>query len=174
MEDNKEEAPMTHYKLLKTEKGKTCYLEINTYILHYSQKLKNGDIIYRFKYYKDTNIKCKAYLKLDKNNKFISKDQEHSCTVDEKKVKNLIIMNDIKESISNKEIIYNIKPKDIFDNSIRKAIKRKKDEEPLENEIKENDNHISIKNEPLPNYTNLKSSIYRNLNKNLLKDIENL
>ena len=174
MEDKKEEDPMTHYKLLKTEKGKTCYLENKTYILHYSQKLKNGDLIYRCKYYKEANIKCKAYLKLDKNNKFISNDQEHSCTVDEKKVKNLLIMNDIKESISSKEIIYNIKPKDIFDNSIRKAIKRKNDEEPLENEIKENDNHISIKNEPLPNFINLKSTIYRNINKNLPKDIEKL
>lgn len=53
---------MTHYKLLKTEKGKTCHLENNTYILHFSQKLKNGDLIYRCKYYKDTNIKCKAFL----------------------------------------------------------------------------------------------------------------
>lgn len=78
-------------------------------------------------------------------------------------------MNDIKESISNKEIIYNIKPKDIFDNLIRKAIKRRKDEEPIEN-----DNHIIIKNEPLPNFINLKSSIYRNINKNIPKDIENL
>ena len=83
-------------------------------------------------------------------------------------------MNDIKSNIENKEIIYNIKPKDIFDSSIRKAFKRKSDEEPENKEIKENDNHISIKNEPMPNFTNLKSAIYRNLNKSMPKDIENL
>ena len=49
MEDKKEEDPMGNYKLLKTEKGKECYLENNKYILHYSQKLKNGDLIYRYK-----------------------------------------------------------------------------------------------------------------------------
>ena len=124
MEDKKEEDPMGNYKLLKTKKGKTCYLEHNKYILHFSQKLKNGDLIYRCKYYKDTKIKCKAYLKLDKNNKFISNDKGHSCVVDEKKVQNLFNMNDIKSNIENKEIIYNIKPKDIFDSSIRKAFKR--------------------------------------------------
>ena len=174
MEDNKEEDPMGNYKLLKTEKGKTCYLENNKYILHYSQKLKNGDLIYRCKYYKDSKIKCKAYLKLDKNNKFISNDKGHSCVVDEKKIQNLLLMNDIKSNIENKEIIYNIKPKDIFDSSIRKAFKRKSDEEPENKEIKENDNHISIKNEPMPNFSNLKSAIYRNLNKSMPKDIENL
>ena len=83
-------------------------------------------------------------------------------------------MNDIKSNIENKEIIYNIKPKDIFDSSIRKAFKRKSDEDPENKEIKENDNHISIKNEPMPNFTNLKSAIYRNLNKSMPKDFENL
>ena len=52
---------MNQYKLLKTEKGKSWYLENNKYIFHYSQQLKNDIIIYICKYYKNTNIKYKAY-----------------------------------------------------------------------------------------------------------------
>ena len=35
-------------------------IKSDKYILNYSNKLKNGDIIFICKYYKDQNIKCKA------------------------------------------------------------------------------------------------------------------
>lgn len=62
--------------------------------------------------------------------------------------------------------LFNIKCKDIFDSSIKKADKRRKDEEPIENKLK--------KNRSLPNLINLKSTNYRNLNKNFPKEMENL
>ena len=77
-------------------------------------------------------------------------------------------------NISPNDIIYNIKPRDIFDTPISKAVKRKSYVDPEGKEIKENDNHISIKMEPIPNFANLKSSIYRNINKNIPKDVEDL
>ena len=54
-------------------------------------------------------------------------------------------MNDIRGNISQNDIIYNVKPKDIFDATIPKAVKRKSYVDPDGKEIKENDNHISIK-----------------------------
>ena len=174
MEQIEKGDPMKDYIKIQTEKGKDCYLESDKYVLHYSNKLKNGDRIYRCKFYKDQNIKCKDFLKLSENNDFVDRDNNHSCVVDEKKVQNLKITNDIRANISQSEIIYNVKPRDIFDASIRKAIKRKSDIDPKEKEIKENDNHISIKMVPIPNFVNLKSVIYRTINKNIPKDVENI
>ena len=51
-------------------------------------------------------------------------------------------MNEIKDNISKNEIIYNVKQRELFESSIRKAIKRKKGNDPDESEIKEEDNHI--------------------------------
>ena len=67
-----------------------------------------------------------------------------------------------------------MKPKELFESSIRKAIKRKKDNDPDESEIKEEDNHISIKTNQQPYFENIRSSMYRLINKNIPKDIENL
>ena len=41
-------------------------------------------------------MKYELYLKLDKNNKFISNDQEHNCKLDGKKVENLFFLEDKK------------------------------------------------------------------------------
>ena len=81
-------------------------------------------------------------------------------------------MNEIKDNITNNEIIYNVKQREIFESSIRKAIKRKRDNNPDENEIKEEDNHINIKKDSKPIFENVKSSMYRYINKNIPKDIE--
>ena len=83
-------------------------------------------------------------------------------------------MNEIKDNISKNEIIYNVKPRELFESSIRKAIKRKKDNDLDEIEIKEEDNHINIKTNPQPYFGNIRSSMYRLINKNIPKDIENL
>ena len=53
---------MKNYKEIKTEKGKKSYLEKDKYILYYSNTFKNGDKIFRCKYYRDKNLKCKAFL----------------------------------------------------------------------------------------------------------------
>ena len=174
MKDNKKADIMKNYKEIKTEKGKECYLEKDKYILYYSNTLKNGDKIFGCKYYKDKNIKCKAFLKISIKGEFISNDETHSCVVDEKKVQNIKIMNEIKDNISKNEIIYNVKPRELFELSIRKAIKRKKDNDPNESENKEEDNHISIKTNQQPILGNIKSFMYRLINKNIPKDIENL
>ena len=173
MKDNKKSDIMKNYKEIKTEKGKECYLEKDKYILHYSNILKNGDKIFRCKYYRDKSIKCKAFLKISNKGEFVSNEETHSCVVDEKKVQNIKIMNEIKDNISKDEIMNNVKPRELFESSIRKAIKRKNDEDPDENEIKEEENHISIKNSPQPYFGNIKSSLYRLINKNIPKDIEN-
>ena len=91
-----------------------------------------------------------------------------------KKFQNIKIMSEIKDNISKNEIIYNMKPRELFESSIRKAIKRKKDIDPDESEIKEEDNLISIKTSQQPYLVNIKSSMYRFVNKNIPKDIENL
>ena len=83
-------------------------------------------------------------------------------------------MNEIKDNISNNEIIYNVKPRELFESSIRKTMKRKNDNDPNENEIKEEDNHISIKTNQQPYFGNIRSSLYRHINKNIPKDIESL
>ena len=60
MEDQKEAI-----KKYLTEKGKSCYIESDKYIMHFSQKNSNSDLTYRCKYYKDKEIKCKAFVKFD-------------------------------------------------------------------------------------------------------------
>ena len=50
MNDNKKADIMKNYKEIKTKKGKECYLEKDKYILYYIFILKNGDIIFIFKY----------------------------------------------------------------------------------------------------------------------------
>ena len=88
MEDNKKADIMKNYKEIKTEKGKECYLEKDKYILYYSNTLKNGDKIFRCKYYKDKNIKCKAFLKISSSWEFVSNDVTNSCVVDGSKYQN--------------------------------------------------------------------------------------
>ena len=166
MKDNKKSDIMKNYKEIKTEKGKECYLEKDKYILYYSNTLKNGDKIFRCKYYRDKDLKCKAFLKISSKGEFVSNDETHSCVVDEKKVQNIKIMNEIKDNISKNEIIYNVKPRELFESSIRKAIKRKKDNDPDESEIKEENNHISIKTNPQPYFEKITSSMYGLVNKN--------
>ena len=174
MKDNKKADIMKNYKEIKTEKGKECYLEKDKYILYYSNTLNNGDKIFRCKYYRDKDLKCKAFLKISSEGEFVSNDETHSCVVDEKIVKNIKIIKEIKDNISKNEIIYNVKPRELFESSIRKAIKRKKDNDPDEIQIKEEDNHINIKTNPQPYFGNIRSSMYRLINKNILKDIQNL
>ena len=83
-------------------------------------------------------------------------------------------MSEIKYNVSKNEIIYNVKTRELFESSIRKAIKRKKDIDPDKGEIKEEDINISIKSNQLPNLGNIKSFMYKFINKNVSKDIENL
>ena len=124
MKDNKKADIMKNYKEIKTEKGKECYLKKDKYILYYSNTLKNCDKIFRCKYYRDKNLKSKAFLKICSKGEFLSNDETQSCVVDEKKVQNIKILSEIKDNISKDEIIYNVKPRELFESSIRKVIKR--------------------------------------------------
>ena len=103
-------------------------------------------------------------MKIFSKGEFVSNDETHSCVINEKKVQNIKIMNEIKDNISKNEIIYNVKPRELFESSIRKAIKRKKDNDPDESEIKKEDNHISIKTNQQQIFGNIKSSMYRFIN----------
>ena len=87
MEDNKKADIMKNYKEIKTEKGKECYLEKDKYILYYSNTLKNGDKIFRYKYYRDKNLKCKAFFKISNKGEFVSNGQTYSCVLDVKRSK---------------------------------------------------------------------------------------
>ena len=53
-------------------------------------------------------------MKISSNGEFLSNDETHSCVVNEKSVKNFKLLSEIKDNISNNEIIYNVKPREIF------------------------------------------------------------
>ena len=74
-----------------------------------------------------------------------------------------------KKLIGEENVIYVVKARSIFDTFVKKAIKRKSEEDP-EEEIKElNNNNISInyKHNANPSFNNVRASIYRYINKNI-------
>ena len=84
-------------------------------------------------------------------------------------------MNDAKESLNKTEDIYNIKARDIFNNSIKKAIKRKSDFDGKDEEKEEKNNfNIDYKHKNIPTFDNVKHNIYRYINKHIPKDVDNL
>ena len=88
-----------------------------------------------------------------------------------KKIQSLMITNESKNIISNDDI-YNIKARSLFDLSIKKVIKRKNDD--LPKEIDRDKNHIEYKSITSTTFYNVRNNIYRNINKNIPKDIDNL
>ena len=54
-------------------------------------------------------------------------------------------MSEIKDNISKYEIIFNLNLRELFESSIRKSIKNKKESDHDKSEIKEEDNYINIK-----------------------------
>ena len=97
------------------------------------------------KYYKEKIIKCKAYAKFNKDGNLEEVNNEHSFKVDDGQIKKILIQNEVKIFIKEHEDIYNIKIKDIFDSSVKKIFKRKSDKIPEDEDIKEDDNHINVK-----------------------------
>ena len=87
MKDNKKADIMKNYKEIKTEKGKECCLEKDKYLLYQGNSLKNCNKIFRCKYYRDKDIKCKPFLKISSKREFISNDETHFGVVDEKRSK---------------------------------------------------------------------------------------
>ena len=93
-----------------------------------------------------------------------------------KKIKSLKLKNKAKKLIEEENLIYDVKARNIFDNSVKKVIKRKSAEDPKE-EIKElNNNSISInyKHNDNPSFNNVRASICRYINKKIPKDIEDI
>ena len=78
-EENKKSDIMKNYKEIRIAKGKVYYQEKEKYLLYYSNTLKNCDKIFRCKYYKEQNIKCKAFLKISYNYEFVSNDETTQC-----------------------------------------------------------------------------------------------
>ena len=69
---------MKNYKEIKTAKRKLCYLEKEKYTLYYRNTLKIVDKIFRCKYYKEQNIKCKTFWKISRNGEFVSNEETYS------------------------------------------------------------------------------------------------
>ena len=172
--ENQKETTKKYIKYL-TEKGKPCYIEEDKYIMHFSQKKSNGDLTYRCKFYKDKVNKCKAYVTFDNNEMIKDYNDNHNCIIDTMQIKKLKIMNEAKEALNNIEDIYNIKARDIFNNSIKKAIKRKSDVEKEDEQKDKKENlNIDFKYKINPTFDNIKHNIYRYINKHIPQDIDNL
>ena len=75
-------------------------------------------------------------------------------------IKKLKIMNDAKEALNKTEDIYNIKARDIFNNSIKKAIKCKSDFDGESEEKEEKNNfNIDYKHKNTPTFDKVKHNI---------------
>ena len=110
------------YKKMLTGKNKECLIENDEYILYLNHEDKNDNKTFRCKFYKDNQIKCKAFAKFDRNNTLISYNDQHSCVIDEKKIKSLKLKNEAKNLIGEENVIYDVKARNIFDTSVKKAI----------------------------------------------------
>ena len=55
------------YKKMLAWKNKECLIENDEYILCLNHEDKNGNKTFRCKFYKDNQIKCKAFAKFDRN-----------------------------------------------------------------------------------------------------------
>lgn len=90
----------------------------------------------------------------------------------------LLVNNEIKTSIDNTSIPFNIKAKVLSNTAQKKAIKKKNCEEPDNENIDKlkikDKNHINVRDQWSPSFKNHKSVLYRYLNKSLPKDVENL
>ena len=102
----------------------------------------------------------KVFVKFDINEKIISYNNNHTSIMELLQIKKLKIMNDAKESLNKTEDIYNIKARDIFNNSIKKVIKRKSDFDGKDEEKEEKNNfNIDYKHKNTPTFDNVKHNI---------------
>ena len=86
----------------------------------------------------------------------ISYNNNHTCIVNMQKVQNLKIMNETKDTISNTEIIFNVKEKQVFDLSVKKRLK-KTESLPESSDNEEDNNSVNIKSKITPIFTNVKN-----------------
>ena len=85
-------------------------------------------------------------------------------------IKKLLLMNEAKKSLDKHEDIYNIKVWNIFENSVKKAIKRKSEEFPEDN--KDNDNkNVDFKEKYTFSFDNFKHNIYIDISINIFQKI---
>lgn len=117
-----------NYKLVKTNKNKDCYLEKGKYILnlHYTN-IKNENT-FRCKYYNDKNIKCPAFVKIFPKGTILDYNKAHTYIPNQNKTKALQNKTDAKKIIDKFAFIFDVKGKDLYNSSIKKAIKRKSDD----------------------------------------------
>ena len=94
--------------------------------MHFSTTLKNENEKFRYKFYKDKNYKFKAFVEFNKEGKVIKYNNQHTCKVDdEKKIKMLIVNNEIKNTINKTPITFDIKANNLFINSLKKVKKKR-------------------------------------------------
>ena len=67
------------------------------------------DKLYRCKYYLNKKYKCKANAILDKEDKLLSYDDNHSCGIEEKKINSLKVITEVKTTVNNIGNIYSVK-----------------------------------------------------------------
>ena len=163
------------YKKSLTEKNQECIIEKEKYLLYYTNTSKKGEKTFRCRFYRDKNVKCKAYVKYNDKDKLIDYDDNHSCKIEEMKIKSL---NEAKKLVKEDNIIFEVKAKNIYYTSFKTANKEKINHPNAEEAPQEEKNKI---NEPVnynpgsnPLFKNVRASIYRYINKNIPKDIENL
>ena len=77
-----------------------------------------------------------------------------------------------KDNFRKNSDIYNIKARDIYEKSLKKITKRKKDELQDEDNNANSLQNIDLKQNSSPNFDNIKHNIYRYINKNIPKNIE--
>ena len=74
------------YKNMLTGKNKECLIENDEYILYLNHYDKNGNKMFKCKFYKDNQFKYKAFDKFYRNNTLISYNDQHSSIIYEKKI----------------------------------------------------------------------------------------
>ena len=99
----------------------------------------------------------------------------NTCVLYTKK-KALKIKSEAKKIVDEENVIYDNKTRNIFDSSVKKIVKRKSDEEQKEEIDNQKNDNISInyKQNVTPSFSNVRTSIYRQINKNVPKDIEDI
>ena len=166
------------YKKSLTEKNKECIIESEKFLLYFTNTNKKGEKTFRCKFYRDKNIKCQAYVKFNNKEELIDYNDNHSCKVEEMKIKSLNVRNEAKKLVTEESVIFEVKAKSIYETSFKSAEKSRQDQAQEEKASEEEQNRI---NEPVnynqgsnPLFKNIRASIYRYINKNIPKDVDKI
>ena len=160
------------YKKSFTEKNKECIIEKEKFLLYFTNTNKNGEKAFRCKFYRDKNVKCQAYVKYNNKEELIDYNDNHSCKEEGRK------RNEAKKLVTEERVIFEVKAKSIYETSFKSADKNKLEQLQEKRAPEEEQNRI---NQPVnynqgsnPLFKNVRASIYRYINKNIPKDVDNI